>query len=66
MRLNGDGDLPVIVVAKREPPRVQIRAGPLRFTLLPDEAIALANALVDATEQLGADITNTPKENQQP
>lgn len=63
MRVNGDGDLPVIVVAKRDPPRVQIRAGPLRFTLLPDEAIALANALVDGTEQLDADITTAPKEN---
>lgn len=66
MRLNGDGDLPVIVVAKREPPRVQIRAGPLRFTLLHDEAIALANALVDATEQLGADITNNTTKGNQP
>lgn len=67
MRINGDGDLPVLVVAKRESPRVQIRAGPLRFTLLPDEAIALANALVDATEQLGADVTNnTTKEQHQP
>lgn len=65
MRINGDGDLPVIVVAKREPPRVQIRAGQLRFTLMPDEAIALANAVVDATEQLAAEITNT-KEDQQP
>lgn len=64
MRLNGDGDLPVIVVAKREPLRVQIRAGPLRLTLLQGEAIALANALVDATEQLGADITNNTKEHQ--
>lgn len=66
MKLNGDGDLPVIVVAKREPPRIQIRAGPLRFTLMPDEAIALANALVDTTEQLSAEITNPTKENQQP
>lgn len=57
MRINGDGDLPVAVVAKREPPRVQIRAGPLRFTLLPTEALALSNALVDATEQLEADVT---------
>ncbi|MBZ4509116.1 hypothetical protein GBO22_02535 [Mycobacterium avium subsp. hominissuis] len=66
MKLNGDGDLPVIVVAKREPPRIQIRSGPLRFTLIPDEAIALANALVDATEQLSTEITNPTKEKQQP
>lgn len=66
MRLNGDGDLPVIVVAKREPPRVQIRAGPLRFTLLEPEAIALANALVDAAEQLATEITNTRSKENQP
>ena len=62
VRINGDGDVPVIVVAKREPPRVQIRAGQLRFTFLESEAVALANALIDATEQLAADITTTKEE----
>lgn len=68
MRINADGDLPVMVVAKREPPRVQIRASVLRLTMLPDEAIALANALVDASEQLAADVTTntTTKEHHQP
>lgn len=30
LTITADGDLPVRVVAKRDPPRVQIRAGPLR------------------------------------
>jgi hypothetical protein len=45
MRLNADGDMRVSVVAKRDPPKVQIRAGPLRFTAPEAEAVDLATQL---------------------
>jgi hypothetical protein len=65
VRLNADGDLAVTVVAKRDPPRVQIRAGPLRFTAT--EAVILATQIADAVAELRTDRVyrhTTPKENQ--
>ena len=59
MRLNGDGDIRPVVVAKRNPPRVQIRASPLRMTFAVAEAIALADEIVDAAERTD---DRTPKE----
>ncbi|MFB1299014.1 hypothetical protein ACAG24_026265 [Mycobacterium sp. pW049] len=58
MRLNGDGNIRPVVVGKRKPPRVQVRAGPLRLTFTVSEAIALADAIVDAAER----IEHPPKE----
>jgi hypothetical protein len=51
MRLNGDGDICVTVVGKRNPPRVQIRAGPLRMTFTMSEAIVLADHFIDAAAE---------------
>ncbi|OCB42187.1 hypothetical protein A9X02_01815 [Mycobacterium malmoense] len=67
--MNADGDMRVTVLAKRDPPRVQIHAGPLRFTATEAEAVTLATQLADAVAELRAarvyrnDNTTAPKEN---
>lgn len=50
--------------ANATPPRVQIRAGPLRLTFSVAEALALSDQLVDAAERIDNRTTTThiPKE----
>jgi len=50
--LNGDGIIRPVVVGKRNPPRVQIRVGPLRMTFTVPEAVDLANRLIDVVERI--------------
>jgi len=52
VRLNGDGIIRPVVVGKRNPPRVQIRVGPLRMTFTVPEAVDLANRLIDVVERI--------------
>lgn len=60
MRLNGDGNIRPVVVGKREPPRVQVRAGLLRLTFTVSEALALADAIVDAAERIDHSTKDSP------
>jgi hypothetical protein len=62
MRLNADGDLPVTVVAKRDPPRVQIRFAAMRLTFTAAEAFDLARRLIDAVDQLRDDTRTNQRE----
>ena len=49
----------VVVVPKLRARRVSIRAGPVTLTVSPAEAIALADAIVDAAERIDNPTTAT-------
>jgi hypothetical protein len=54
MRLNAVPGLRATVtpLPGQQPPRVRLTAGPFTFTVDPDEALALADRLVDAVEAI--------------
>jgi hypothetical protein len=52
MRAHLDVETTLGVVAKRDPPHISIRVGPLRLTMLPTEAVELATQIADAVENL--------------
>lgn len=53
MRLHGASGLRVSVTPRRHnPPVVEVALGPLTFSMPPDEALKLADRLVDAVERI--------------
>lgn len=53
MRFNGASGWGATVRPRHHnPPRVELTLGPLIFTLLPDEALALSDRLVDSVEAI--------------
>jgi hypothetical protein len=67
MRLNALPGLRATVAALpgHQPPRIRLTAGPFTFTVDPDEAIALADRLVDAVEAIRQHPTGRPPNDRQ-
>jgi hypothetical protein len=72
--LGGAGAVKIIAVGPQTfevaarpdpPPRLQLRLGPLVYTLTSDEAIDLASQLIDRVDALRADTRNTQRKEPQ-
>lgn len=67
MRLTiASAEYAVAVVPKLRARRVSIRAGPVTLTISPTEAIALADAIVDAAERIDNPTTATTSTKETP
>jgi hypothetical protein len=54
-------DAAAVVVALRDPPRIQIRWGDVRWTMPPTEGMTLASGIADAYEELSRPAATTRK-----